>query len=269
MNNIADALADNYNISQQEGRKEISRSWKRLRPDTRAWLTSSGRYNDRGSVLDAESDAPEVEELEYNLGLINRCVAAKLPNRWDKGANIPVEARHEEVPSALAALFYQPYGQDPAFLRRALLALQRFETARLLSVMPPEKNQSSLRGASLLVFCVFCFALLLLFPLVLAHGLVSVTRGEYGDTAAALYGLGFIAWMLNIVRNFGKDAEGTIDEQTYQAWLALNGYQSGDWTAGGAGAAAYFNEMMRKGLRVPVIAFDICASLRNQALRPA
>jgi len=43
MNDIVDGLADNYNISQQEGRKEISRSWKRLRPDTRAWLTSSGR----------------------------------------------------------------------------------------------------------------------------------------------------------------------------------------------------------------------------------
>jgi hypothetical protein len=74
--------------------------------------------------------------------------------------------------------------------------------------------------------------------------------------------------MLNIMRGLAKDGPGTIDEQTYKAWAALNPYQAGNWTVGGAGASAYFSEMSRKGLPVPAVAFDLCESLKAQVLRP-
>ncbi len=268
MNDIAEGLADNYNLSQEAGKKEITRSWRALRPETRAWLTSTGHYNDRGTPIQVESGEAEVEDLEYNFGLMIRCVEAKLPNRTEKGAPIPSEATNSEIPSALAALIYLPIGQDPVFLRRALLALQRFEMARLLCVLPAQKESSSLQDIGRLAFGLFCLVLLLVSPAILAGGLVSAANGDYGDTSAALYALGFIAWMLNILRGLGKDGPGTIDEQTYKAWAALNPYQSGNWTVGGAGASAYFSEMSRKGLQVPAVAFDLCESLKAQVLRP-
>jgi hypothetical protein len=83
----------------------------------------------------------------------------------------------------------------------------------------------------------------------------------------ALYALGLIAWILNIARNTGKDKQGTKDEQIYRAWASLNPHQSGDWTVGGAGTSVYLEEMMRRGLQVPAVAFDLCESLKTQALR--
>ncbi|RJG05354.1 hypothetical protein D3870_04360 [Noviherbaspirillum cavernae] len=137
----------------------------------------------------------------------------------------------------------------------------------LLCVLPAEKRHPSFRSIGMLAFGVFCFVLLLITPAILAGGLVSAANGDYDDTAATLYVLGFIAWMLNILRNLGKDASGTNDKQTYNAWATLNPYQSCDWTAGGAGASAYFEEMTRKSLQVPAVAFDLCESLKAQAFR--
>jgi hypothetical protein len=263
MNDVADGLADSYSVAQQAGKKEIGRSWRGLRPDTRAWLTSTGHYDDRGGPLEADGATPELEDLEYNLGLINRCVAAKLRGPLKTGAPIPREALNSDVLGELSGLIRHPFGQDPVFLRRPLLALRSFEMAHLLNTLPTAKEHSSWRGAGVIAFWLFCFVLLLLTPAILAKGLVSAAKNDYGDTSAALYGLGFAAWMLNILRNAGKPTAKTKDEQTYLVWLALQG----DWTVGGAGASAYFEEMMRKGLQVPLIAFDLCESLKTQSLR--
>jgi hypothetical protein len=267
MNDAAHSLANDYDKARQVGKKEISRSWQRLRPETRAWFVKSGHYTDRGALTHVEFTNSDVEELEYNLGLINRCVDAKLPQRSEKGAPIPPEASSNEVQSALSSLIYLHCGQDPVFLRRALLALQRYEMARLLCILPVEKTLSSSRNIGTALFAVFCFVLMLAAPAILASALVSIAHGNYEDTAAALYALGFIAWMLNIARGLGKDGVGTKDEQAYLAWSGMNPYQSGDWTAAGPGALAYFEEMMRKGLNVPAIAFDICESLKANTLR--
>ncbi|WP_147375703.1 hypothetical protein [Noviherbaspirillum cavernae] len=104
MNDVANGVADSYSLAQQEGIKEICRSWRKLHPKTRTWLTNSGLHNDRGVPVQVESSDSEVEDLEFNLGLINRYVAAKLPNRAEKGALIPSEASASEVQSAPSAL---------------------------------------------------------------------------------------------------------------------------------------------------------------------
>lgn len=267
MNNFAEGLASSYDLSQQAGKTEITRSWSALRPETRAWLTSTGHYNNRGIPLQVESAQSDVEDLEYNVGLISRCVEAKLPNRSEKGAPIPPEATDSDILSALTTLIRRPIGQDPVFLRRALLALQRYEMARLLCILPVTRTQSTLQSIGRLIFVVFCLFLLLISPAILANVFVSTVAGNNGDTAIGLYALGFTAWMLNIMKNLGKETPGTKDEQAFNAWAALNPYSSGDWTAGGAGAHAYFEDMLRKGLSVPAVAFDLSTSLKLQALR--
>ncbi|MDB5823671.1 MAG: hypothetical protein JWR21_2375 [Herminiimonas sp.] len=262
MNDVGNEFDTSYEIAQKEGKKEIGRSWQRLRPETRAWLVKSGHYTGHGSAAIMVDTSSDVENLEYSLGLINHCIAATLPQRSDVSAPIPPEASSSEVKSALSSLMYLPYGQDPVFLRRALLALRSHELACLLCILPPEKVSSTFRHVGTLVFCVFCIALLVVSPAILAGALVAIVQANYGDTVMALYALGFIAWMFNILRGLGKDATKTKDEQAYWAWSALNLYQSGDWTAAGAGALAYFEQMLRQGVQVPAIAFDISEGLK-------
>lgn len=258
-------LPDTYGDARKAGQKEISRSWQRLSKDTRTWLLESQHYNEHGSLIEAQSDNSDVEDLEFNVGLISRCAKATLPQRSEKNVLIPPEAHPSDFPSALSFLMYHPCGQDPVFLRQALHALQRYEMASLLCILPAEKVSSTAKNVGLFLFGGFILVLLLATPAILADGLVSIARGSYGDTATALYGLGFIAWMFNIARGMGKEAEtktGTKEEKTYKAWAFLNYYQAGDWTAAGAGAATYFQEMRAAGLTVPLIAFDLCESLQ-------
>jgi hypothetical protein len=261
MNDAIEHLADAYDVARNAGQKEIRGSWQRLRLDTRVWLSKSEHYNERGSPMDVEYQNSDVEDLEYNLGLINLCMKAKLPQRSEKGVPIPAEACSTEVQSAFSFLMYHPCGQDPVFLRQALYALQRYEMARLLSILPAEKATSSFKTIGLILFAGFSFVLLLATPAILSETLVSVARSNYGDTATGLYALGFVAWMFKIGKGLGKN-EGTKDEKTYQSWAFLNPYQSGDWTASGAGAVTYFKDMRKIGLEVPLIAFDLCESLR-------
>ena len=139
MSDDIENLPDTYGDARKAGQKEISRSWQRLSKDTRTWLLESQHYNEHGSLIEAQSDNSDVEDLEFNVGLISRCAKAALPQRSEKDVLIPPEAHPSDFPSALSFLMYHPCGQDPVFLRQALHALQRYEMASLLCILPAEK----------------------------------------------------------------------------------------------------------------------------------
>jgi hypothetical protein len=265
-------LVDAYDRSQKAGKTVISESWKSLRPETRSWLIQSGYYSECGRAAPELPDdsADVVESLEYHLGTLALCSKALLPRRAEKNAPISLDAFNDNVPTSVSEILFHPYGLEPYFLRVALHAIRNHEMANLMERLPALAEFSTAKNLGKLAFIGFCILLLLLSPLVVAGALSSAFAGKFGDTAAALYGIGFIAWMLNIAKGLGEEAPDNTqagkDAQAYEAWRQLGPYGLGDWSLLGAGATAYFEEMQRKGLSVPIIAFDVAAALKATTL---
>ena len=273
MNTNLQPLVDAYERAQKAGKGAISQSWKSLRPETRKWLAQSGYYSEQGgAALELPDDsADSVESLEYHLGVLALCSDAVLPGRTEKNAQIPLDACKNDVPASISEILVHPYGMEPYFLRLALHAIRKHEMANLMERIPVLAESSAAKNIGKLAFSAFCILLTLLSPLVAAGALSSAFAGKFGDTAAALYGIGSIVWMLNIAKAWGQEApdnsQAGNDKKAYQAWLQLGPYGLGMWSALGAGAFVYFEDMQQKGLRVPIIAFDVAAALKATTLR--
>jgi|APMI01.1.fsa_nt_gi hypothetical protein len=138
--------------------------------------------------------------------------------------------------------------------------------ATLLCTLLEPKGPGLFGGMLRLVVTILSVGLMLTTPALLAAALTAASQGESGGAAAALYGLGVVVWLYLSVKAVNKDEPGSLDGQSYDAWLRLSDCLGGDWTTTGAGAKAYLEDMMRRGLRVPVVAIDTAAALQANTL---
>jgi hypothetical protein len=280
-----DELADSYALSQRAGQEEIKRLWRRsLHEATKLRLVSSKYYDSRGSrqtlwtedsengrqyLVDVEQDE-DIENLEYSIGVLTRCVKAKLPSRdAPSGTAIPSECfggeRHA-IENACAEIVSSPKWHEPAFLRLALSAIQKNQLAELLADSPPKdpKRISMLSPLfGLLATWIFSLGLFSISPIPLGYALVSAVKGNSEDTIIALYCFGFAFGLARLLAPSNNSAEAPPSpwEQAYEAWNSLF-YRQPHWNLLGAGADFYLRGIAAKGVAVPLLAFDICAKLQ-------
>lgn len=257
--------ANAYDAASAAGTKQISKSWRRLSDATRARLAHTEGYSDDGvpKTETPSSFGDDLGDFEYNLGVLVFAVEAKLPGRNEPGAPISAEVLKDDVLTAAATMLYSPYGRDASFLRTAIFAVRKHQIANLLTRLLPLKSESAIIGMARAILYIFGFTgLLFAAPAILASVLVAAGQGNQGDAALGLYALAVLGMMWGYAKN-SKAAreESTIEEQTYLSWISLDSYLVGDPTARGAGAKAYFENMLRREQSVPPVLFDLCETL--------
>jgi hypothetical protein len=260
-------LSDAYDEQRHEGQRRIQRCWQYLAPATRAVLTGSGFYSERGQVLDgaermAREPEDDIERLEYALGALAKCAAAKLPYPGDKEAPWPKDALHGDIPGRCEELLLCPAWRDPQFLRLGLRAVATHETAKALQLATPAKAKSIALGCFV---GVVSFVLVLLLPAALGGALVSAAQGELGATVIALYCAAVCLWPVwwSKQKEAGRDT--TDADRRYLAWAHFQAH-SGE-TIIGAGAQHRLSELVRKGVQVPDLVYDLCAALQQATQR--
>ncbi len=265
--------ADEYHTAIAAGAQSISKSWRWLADSTRIRLTQTRRYNasgtheNEGGTIEKETSRcqeEQIDDFEYNIGILALALEAKLPGRQEPGVPISSYVLRDEVLSAAAALLYNPYGRDATFLRKALLAVRRHQIANLLVRLPALKNEhAAISIGRTIIYLIGFTGIFLASPAILASVLVAATQGNFGDTSWGLYALGMLAMMWGYSKNQAKENEalGTIDEQTYLAWIKFDPYIVGDLVARGAGAKTYLEDMVRRGQPVPPLMIDLCETL--------
>lgn len=271
-NSMVDALAKSYEDSVAAGREFIHQRWREFGQQTEEWLTASGHFNERGKsqILEPAERSDDIERLEFDLGVLQRCVNATLPSRGKTDALIPAEALNYEVLSAAASMMYGNRSHEPAFLRFALAAIRMHQMANLLTHLHPEPVLRTLDGVYRLLGAVLALIFVLASPGLVGLAITSAAQGDGSAAALAFYGVALALLFAWYMKNLDKDTALTPHEVAYHDWLMLGvgiGVGAGPWLAGGAGTAAYLENMMRKGAKVPPIAFDLCAMLTARITR--
>jgi hypothetical protein len=280
MDRVIEEGAARYRAAQEEGQRIIRIRWAALQAVTKAALTESGLYSDRGERLDigrrqlpcppaklivanhdiefATGHRPQddCERLEYALGVLKQCTTARLPLRTEKGAPIPREAADDEVLSSCEELLFVPAWHDPEFLRMGLGAVVVHQQANALSMIGPPTATSAPLG---FLGAVLKVGLLLLLPVALAGGIAAAVKQDVGASALAFYvvGAGVLAAMS--VAGVGVKKESGF-EQAHTAWMSFQLNR----TVGvaGVGALEHLKRMVANGVKVPAVAFDLAEMLR-------
>lgn len=259
-------LVEEYECVLSVGRKQIAKDWQALPEDLQQWLLNTKSYNKRGAHVETpegEGDTSQVEHLEYQLGVVAGCAVSDLPSRDQKPAHIPSDALDDDVLRAVSSLLQHPCGQSKVFLRLALQAIRKHQMANLLMRMPSKKVMRTSEGVWLLIWSVISTIGLVLLPAFLGIALVSASSGNGLGTIGGLYAAGISVAVYKGVKNNVKamEAPGSVDEQAYEAWYWLGHFGQYEWNVTGAGAKAKFEDMLRRGLPIPLIAIDVADSL--------
>jgi hypothetical protein len=255
-------LADQYEVALGVGRRRIQERWRFLTATTQEALQSGNAFTPKGTPvpLGDRAHGDDVERLEYSLGVLKLCVEAKLPERDGKGAAIPREALTDDVYMAVDELLFVPEWRDSEFLRLALAAVAAHRLANsLLLAGPPKKNSSAawaLIGGFLKLFVLWTS------PIAAANALASAFKGDIAGCAFALYFVALAAW-LAFRKPEPRDPTVLDWASDHGEWSAFRHMQGG--TVIGTGARMRLEQMERRGVNVPAVAYDICRALEIQA----
>ncbi len=257
-----DDLADQYEAARVEGAKCIRECWRFLDASTQHAMVRSGFYSELGRRLNVEpfsTDDPraDVERLEYALGVFKQCVLAKVPTRSEKGTPIPSEALTGDVLTACEELLFVPAWHDPEFLRLALVAVAKHQEANALTMVGPSSEGTSFALAAVGGF--LKVGLVFLMPAALAFGLVAAFRHEVWGAGVAFYVLGAGALAAMSAREQDKGKNLGVFERAHLGWSQFRYLRGG----GVVGSGARFNleRMAQEGVKIPAVAFDLCAML--------
>lgn len=275
MSDGTDDLVEQYSQAQKTGQEYIGKAWKQLRDKTRLAFTSTGFYDDWGKRLSPEEYSTnvetEVENIEYQIGVLKLCADSQLPKRTEAKAIIYREAFTDDVLHASLELVYHTKWHDPQFFRLALSAIPIHQRANLMLRLPVQKENKSfvLKGLFAIAMALFSGLLILVSPYVLAMALTSASNHDVPGSTGAFYLLGFTAWLYLLGKNLAKPSEGNVsaDEKAYLAWDRLS-YSTtvGPWLGNGTGAKIYFEKIANDGVPVPLVVFDLCSALEYSSL---
>jgi len=261
------SLEKDYDISQAEGRMFVRRTWSALFESTRAALISTGCYTDRGERIGSDPSDASLEDmrddLEYNLGVLKRCVSSDLP-RPGAGTDIPSAAFSKGVVTAAEFLLSDRRWHDPVFLRLGLFAVCKHERARALEFAEPQNTSS---GTPALVVAALRVILKLVFlvvtPISIAVGIAAAGRQniEIASVAFLITSIG-----ISVRKAKMTDSPQAKDRWTlaYDEWERLKYEDVYGRSLGVTGAAAWrtLQHIEGKGVKVPAVAFDLADTLR-------
>lgn len=257
-----DGLADSYEKAVFEGKRFVSAHWSSFQATTRQALLAFGVYSDRGLLLkpdeyrrpvDSESQN-RIEGLWYAVGILSLCEATPLPGRTNYLEPIPRTALENQVfLSCQTILFYREW-HDATFLSLGLRALANHQVAIALENIGPEKKTSI---AGLAITGLLKMSFLLSAPFAMAYALIAANKGDLPGTAISLYlvALAVGAWVSIKEMESGKDKP--LNERTYSSWSMFRFHHCGGCV--GAGARFQLEQMVKNGIFVPSVAFDLCA----------
>ncbi len=256
--------------AEKAGQEFIRKNWNRLKPRTTETLISSGYYDNHGNRDQEHFGGGEVEHLEFNVGLLDRCDHCSLPNRSDNGAHISKDVYSDDIFGACVDLLYQPLWHDPQFLRLALNAFPKHQMANLLFILPPIKEDKPLflfiKFLAIVGFGFLLFLITISSPYFLGLAFVSAAQGDIESTVFALYVLGSGVWIHFFMKNMtNNESKKSQYEKNYDAWNGLRSHWG--WQSTGSGARFCFHEMAKNGVSVPPLAFDLCAALEASILK--
>jgi hypothetical protein len=192
--------------------------------------------------------------------VLKLCVDAKVPARDGKGLPIPQEALTDDVFMAIDELLFVPDWRDAEFLRLALAAVAAQRLANSLWLAGPPKKKSS--AAWSLIGGFLTLLMLWTSPIAAANALASAFKGDVVACAFALYFIALAAW-LAFRKPEPRDPTVLDWANDYGEWSAFRYMQGG--TVIGTGAHMRLEQMERRGVNVPAVAYDICRALEIQA----
>jgi hypothetical protein len=258
-----DDPADQYDAARLAGEKWIRNRWRFLDVSTQHTLVRSGCYSDQGHRSKAEPITTKepfsnVEPLEYALGVLIQCVSAKVPMRSEKGASIPREALTDDVLTSCQTLLFVPAWHDPEFVRTALAAVAIHQETNALARVGPSRSAAA--GA---IDALLKLGALLLMPAALAFGLVSAIRLDLWNAGVGFYTLG--ACMLTAIVSAREHETGKHlgpFDRACLGWAQFRHLASSGVV--GSGAWVQLEQLQRDGIKVPAVAFDLCAVLQSR-----
>ena len=265
MNNNQEAPIGDFAQRHAEGKATISKLWPRLQLSTRSWLmTPDGNgqkhFDSRGRNLGAEDQFGDIACVEYALGTMLFAVKAPLPS---KGTDvIPALLDGNEIIEQVAELVYWPAGRDPEFAAMGLHALLKQRTSLALQLVyltggsiEEPKFLIARVGARIVTTLLFVLTL----PLALGYGLSLAFKDEgFGASLCAYWGLYAVWYLID-----ANKTEVKKEVESYRRWQELCTI---DFHIGtGHGLEVKLTEMLRAGIKIPSVLFDLCAMVRSRA----
>lgn len=260
--------ADDYDKSQKEGQEYIRKAWSVLKKETKAFLMTSGWYDQHGKQIEVEDRFPDdaVNNLEHSLATLKRCAEYSLPLRTTKDWFIKGEALSDDVLVACDELLYMNQFHEPIFFRLALRAVRIHRLANLMTRLPAINEKFLLvEPIFKIIVAILAGLLALASPYFLGVALTAAAKGDQDSAVFSLYAIGLAILFVGWVNNLAKDESISGDELEYKEWY-MNPFVVGSWLSTGAGAKFYFQEMAKKGVNVPPLAIDLCAALEASVL---
>jgi len=255
MDPVNDTPAPSQDALRPIGQMFIGNHWIRLTSRTRMTLRRAGFYGEKGArIPDAErgfGPFEQVNDLERALG--------GLQTHLDSA---PAESEGSNLVDACYQILYVPEWRDPEFLRLALSALAAHLQARAVAAVDPAPR----KRAPLAIAAWTGGALVLLAaPFMAAWALVAAHEGLLAESALGMYVVAAaIAIVLQARRSSRRKARVTKEERDLSAWQR---HSLAEPPVIGAGHRFRLEQLVRGGVTVPTIAFDLVAALEVETAR--
>lgn len=133
MSDAVNELADQYDRHVAQGQRYIAENWCHLEPPIREILQANF-YSERGRRQQSgEESMPDIERLEYALGLFHEVRAGKLPSKT--GDELTPYTYSDEVLTHASIFLREPARHCEVFVCLAIRAIITQQTAAAVSML--------------------------------------------------------------------------------------------------------------------------------------
>lgn len=168
--------------------------------------------------------------------------------------------------SSVVEMTFGPASSEPQFLRLAIEAVRQHQLASSLTRIVPPHNSSPVFKSVLMAALSVCTVIgAFAAPYLFAKALHNVVRGDFDVAVLSCYGLAVPLFCYLWLKNLLDEQKQSVEEIAYRGWLLLP-HMDGYWLSTGDGAEVYLRQMVKKGVTVPPVAFDLLALLKRRTM---
>ena len=260
------AGAATYDQHAVQGQAFIRKVWNRVPQETRDLLQSNG-YDKmgvarRGSDQITSPYVSEIESLEYSLGVLHKAATSKPPAK--KTDEIPRILYNNEV-LIEAGIFRDRRWRNSEFAALAIHAVIKKQVTSSLELLYLKGGKTEFQSVSawlsigkLIAIVAFAIGL----PFAIGNGLAAASTGDGGSaTAYAFFAFFAVGFFLDLNEKNKPGAAHTPELLAYEKW---NSMLNSEFHIGtGHGLQIKLADMVRQGVNVPSVLFDLCAVLQR------
>lgn len=259
MNDVAvrtDEAEDVYDTRVAAGIKRIKKHWESLQPQTRKLLVEDG-FDDRGSCPLPLESWNMSRDLAYSLGLFEEAVKARIPAK--NGDPIPTCYGGDDILHEAANLVLRREYCDPAFTSLALHACIKQQASSAVVSFHYHDGGSKRPGVkAILGMSVTSVVFSIMLAGSIGNGLTLAIQHD-GVSASVMAFVGMFSY--GVLNNLGKPEAETKWATASSNWSVLTYL---DFHIGtGHGVEHQLRQLMRQGVHVPSVLFDLCAALQQ------